>query len=426
MELADYAMIANSVKDKYANITPQDTIQQQQTIGSIAANRKAQELKNTDTGNKMAQDKAMSDAISRNTKYDPTTKSIKTDRYAVANDLLDAGHGDLAEAFDTAENIKQLELLRQKNDHNSRVLQAAIDAPDPQSQQHIWDIGRQQLASEGHDVTKIPEVYDDGFARQIQAQTLSGKEQIEIAMKGLKGGANNPDYILVTDEDGNQFKMNKHSNEDAQPVIVGGKQIRSPVYSQQSQYGLTATRENAKADVERATKPQIEGLIVKEKAKAENDAARGKQAQKSGVVQAMFDQAIGEVESSFNDTTTMPGAAAVPFTASAQRANGAISAIGPVMKNIFRESGEGSWTDGDQKALDRMSPSLNDWPETRKAKIENIKKLVKIKMSNGNVPLEDIVNQYGGGNSQPANTEKTQSAHPDDIQALINAARSAK
>lgn len=69
-----------------------------------------------------------------------------------------------------------------------------------------------------------------------------------------------------------------------------------------------------------------------------------------------------------------------PVTSAAQIAEGAVSAMAPVLKQIFRVAGEGTFTDRDQALLLDMVPTRKDLPEARIAKLENIDRIIKAKL----------------------------------------------
>jgi hypothetical protein len=80
-------------------------------------------------------------------------------------------------------------------------------------------------------------------------------------------------------------------------------------------------------------------------------------------------------------TETGPIAGRMPaFTAEQQIAEGGVSAMAPVLKQLFRSAGEGVFTDRDQALLLDMVPTRKDEPEARKAKIENIDRIVAAKL----------------------------------------------
>lgn len=69
-----------------------------------------------------------------------------------------------------------------------------------------------------------------------------------------------------------------------------------------------------------------------------------------------------------------------PVTAAQQTAQGGVSAMGPVLKQLFRAAGEGIFTDRDQQLLLEMVPDRRDLPKAREAKIQNIDNIVRAKL----------------------------------------------
>jgi hypothetical protein len=54
--------------------------------------------------------------------------------------------------------------------------------------------------------------------------------------------------------------------------------------------------------------------------------------------------------------------------------------MAPVLKQLFRSSGEGTFTDKDQDLLMEMLPTRKDKPEARAAKLANIDAIVRAKL----------------------------------------------
>lgn len=69
-----------------------------------------------------------------------------------------------------------------------------------------------------------------------------------------------------------------------------------------------------------------------------------------------------------------------PITEGAQIAEGGVAAMAPVLKQLFRASGEGIFTDKDQELLMSMVPTRDDLPEARLIKMELIDRLVRSKL----------------------------------------------
>lgn len=86
--------------------------------------------------------------------------------------------------------------------------------------------------------------------------------------------------------------------------------------------------------------------------------------------------------SAMGGTTTGPFAGRVPaVTAEQQIAEGAVAAVAPVLKQLFRSAGEGVFTDRDQQLLIDMIPSRTDRPAARIAKMKMIDQIIEAKLN---------------------------------------------
>lgn len=96
---------------------------------------------------------------------------------------------------------------------------------------------------------------------------------------------------------------------------------------------------------------------------------------------AIYEAGISGLISGLSETDTGPVVGLLPaITSNQQIADGAIAVMAPILKQIFRQAGEGSFSDGDQKLLIDMIPSRKDRPEARRSKISNIDTIVRAKL----------------------------------------------
>jgi hypothetical protein len=96
---------------------------------------------------------------------------------------------------------------------------------------------------------------------------------------------------------------------------------------------------------------------------------------------ATYEQAKAGLLKGLSGTETGPLVGRIPAVTTAQQVGeGAVAAMAPVLKQIFRVSGEGTFTDKDQELLLRMVPTRTDTPESRQAKLENIDNIIKAKL----------------------------------------------
>jgi hypothetical protein len=91
---------------------------------------------------------------------------------------------------------------------------------------------------------------------------------------------------------------------------------------------------------------------------------------------------------------TGPLAGRMPAVTTAQQvAEGGVSAMAPVLKQIFRVAGEGTFTDKDQELLMQMVPTRKDNPDARQQKLDNIDNIIRAKMGK---PVPEARNHVGG------------------------------
>ena len=95
----------------------------------------------------------------------------------------------------------------------------------------------------------------------------------------------------------------------------------------------------------------------------------------------VYQTAINGLTGGLKDTNTGPIIGRMPaFTAKQQTADGTIAAMAPILKQLFRGAGEGTFTDKDQEVLMAMLPTRKDEPEAREATLANIDAIVKAKL----------------------------------------------
>ena len=117
------------------------------------------------------------------------------------------------------------------------------------------------------------------------------------------------------------------------------------------------------------------------RAQGEAEAAAAKESRAIEQVWDMYTTARSGVMEGLARTMTGPIAGRIPaVTANQQIAEGGVAAMAPVLKQLFRVSGEGVFTDRDQALLLDMVPKRSDRPEAREAKMRNIDAIVRAKL----------------------------------------------
>lgn len=104
-----------------------------------------------------------------------------------------------------------------------------------------------------------------------------------------------------------------------------------------------------------------------------------------------WDAAREGLETGLAGSETGPLAGRLPAITSAQQiAEGSVAATAPILKQLFRTAGEGTFTDKDQELLMKMVPTRTDTPEAREAKIANIDRIIRAKLGGaGSAPQAD-------------------------------------
>lgn len=142
-----------------------------------------------------------------------------------------------------------------------------------------------------------------------------------------------------------------------------------------------AAEERAALEAQSELLPKVRAAVAQAEAdvKAASD-AYGENRSNARALET-YDSAMSNLVSALSGTTTGPGAGWLPaVTANAQIAEGAVAAMAPVLKSIFRVSGEGTFTDKDQALLMNMVPTRSDLPEARAAKVAGIDAIVRAKL----------------------------------------------
>jgi hypothetical protein len=109
----------------------------------------------------------------------------------------------------------------------------------------------------------------------------------------------------------------------------------------------------------------------------------------------VYETGMSGVYEGMRGTDTGPIAGRLPAVTTGQQiAQGATAAMAPVLKQMFRTAGEGTFTDKDQDLLMQMVPTRTDTPAAREAKMANVDNIVRAKL--GMPPPKKAVNPQTG------------------------------
>tara|TARA_R110000868_G_scaffold125265_3_gene331047 strand:- start:21147 stop:22316 length:1170 start_codon:yes stop_codon:yes gene_type:complete len=143
----------------------------------------------------------------------------------------------------------------------------------------------------------------------------------------------------------------------------------------------SSKKEVAKLTAQLKLKPEVESAVVSAVAQAKADAGIAEEGRSNEKALNVYEASKANLITALGGTITGPGAGYLPaLTADAQIANGAIAMMAPVLKQMFRASGEGTFTDSDQKMLLNMIPTRDTLPAARLSQLAAIDSIVAAKL----------------------------------------------
>ncbi len=274
-------------------------------------------------------------------------------------------------------------------------LKQAQDSGNPKAfiLQQIPDLVA-KLQEQGHDIRSM----DDATVADLTSQ---------LARKyaGEAGIAPSPKLETLRGDGGSILQRD--------PTTGALKQIvapQKPDHFSEAQAAADRRAREAREHAERIAADQREFTAVQNdlKRKAATDlkseAANVKErvlAKQNERAYEVYSTGIGGLIKGLSGSSTGPIAGRMPaFTANQQIADGAVAAMAPVLKQLFRSSGEGTFTDKDQEILMEMLPTRKDEPKARAAKMANIDAIVRAKLGIGAADGGGPVAGTGGANPQ--------------------------
>ena len=140
-------------------------------------------------------------------------------------------------------------------------------------------------------------------------------------------------------------------------------------------------KETAKLTSQFDLKPEVEGAVKSAVSEATASAEIASKNRSNASALRVYETAMRGLNEALGGAYTGPLMGLVPaMTTNQQIAQGAVAAMAPVLKQLFRTASEGSFTDKDQELLLDMVPTRKDTPEARAAKINNINAIVMAKL----------------------------------------------
>ncbi len=175
-----------------------------------------------------------------------------------------------------------------------------------------------------------------------------------------------------------QFAQSQVGAQYGAPTDVPGVGVVQPSRTQGPGGNVVISPESNVANAEAARA----GQAATAKAQAEATAEQQQELTANQRTLEVWGVAKQGLVRALSGTSTGPVQGQLPAVTSGQQiAEGAVAAVAPVLKQLFRSAGEGVFTDRDQQLLLDMVPSRGDHQETIKAKIEMIDAIIQAKLS---------------------------------------------
>jgi len=298
----------------------------------------------------------------------PTAQAISAQQQATQFDVSSAqGLKPFLDADDRLGAIAQL----------TRQRQNAIDFNLPQAE--IDEINQAiQVANQPEGIQRLKQV-TDSF---LQSSGVLPRQQVSVSQ-------------IERDKLIEQAKGDHESIETMAAKVALGIAPRASISAQEriaedpslagkvakSQSNITGSKEEARLNAQLKLEPEIATAVDTAK-RAVKDAAdqAAKERTNQGALN-VYEVGIRNLAGALGRTTTGPIASVfTSLTDSARTAEGARAIMLPILKQMFRTAGEGTFTDKDQELLEAMLPTRQDRTASIKSKLTMLDAAVRAKL----------------------------------------------
>lgn len=359
----------------------------------------AGQAQNIDTG------RARNRLLDLQTEYEPT-------RQANQNRLAELGIQGKEQAISQNEQkqgVTNLDLLRRALEGQGPI----SEIQDDETANQRYRVAQSILGQAGVDLNGMPEAVT---AAELQAvggiNGAAGNTGVQSTFTTEDGklGYVTRDGRTVVTEQGVQRSYQARDYGD-RPFIFDSKSGQlMPVGGAAGDAALSAADQQRQAELQQ----KRQEAQAKEGAKAAAGAAETERS--NSAAYSAYETGMRGLAESLGKTTTGPVAGLLPAFSDEQRiADGAIAAMAPILKQMFRSAGEGTFTDNDQKLLMDMIPTRQDGPAVQRAKFSNIDSIVRAKLGVGAEPAQ----QSPAPQQAPQQAPAQQTAPATDVDSLL-------
>lgn len=292
----------------------------------------------------------VSDFVTKN----PGAKQIIDERLGYQKDaLVDAAKRSLINGEDASTVLL---------DHADATIKKGGDA------RGLMQAAQDEMRSPGtseNDFLKILALYDKSSFDNLMKIRTENSEQLDVA--GIK------EFEYLTDG------LGPEELATAKRIKLGlsPRATESAVNKREKAFAT----ESGKLQAKYALEPSVAGAVVAAKNEAAAIVKEAGVAKSNQTAWNVYNESMSNLSRAMKGTETGPFVGFIPaITKNQQIAEGAVAVMAPVLKQMFRASGEGAFTDKDQELLMKMVPTRKDLPTARVAKIKAIDGVVRAKL----------------------------------------------
>lgn len=252
-------------------------------------------------------------------------------------------------------------------------------------------------------ITNFRQLFDEGYqagGSDLPAQTVSFNKMVQAA------GLSREEAVEAAKIN---LGLKPRATGSAMQTIASSPEALNAVAAAEAV--ITGKREEAKLIQQMQLEPQIQAAITSSVAQASNLAKQAEENRSNSSAWNVYKTGMGGLVSALGDTSTGSVIGLMPAWASNQKiADGAIAIMRPIIKDVVRSAGEGTFTDQDQKLVDMMIPSRTDDPKATQAKVLMLDNFIKAKLN-----IDQNTSLFGEQSQQPvAGASNPQALTPEE------------
>lgn len=194
--------------------------------------------------------------------------------------------------------------------------------------------------------------------------------------------------------------------EDAQGNVLQGKAAQDAIEKAEErgielQGGRAGARTRSTLEERSKLEPEVAEKIEIAKQRAKNLVATEKEERSNTRARAVYESGLSSLVNAFDQATTGPMLGLLPAVGSDGRVlEGAIRVMSPILKDVFRSAGEGTFSEGDRIQLEQMLPDRSDRQESAMKKLQQVDTVVQLKLGGDPRSVEEIMSAAQTGQPQ--------------------------